>query len=122
MSLAGLASIDDTHGMTMAFLTLSMTEMFHAFNARSINHSIFSKSMIKKQNKLMWGAMAFSLIATIIVIYVPGINTAFEFAAIDWKEFLVAVGLGATIIPFVELSKVITNAIYKSKAKKNCAI
>ena len=119
MSLAGLASIDDTHGMTMAFLTLSMTEMFHAFNARSINHSIFSKSMIKKQNKLMWGAMAFSLIATIIVIYVPGINTAFEFAAIDWKEFLVAVGLGATIIPFVEISKVITNAVYKSKAKKN---
>ena len=119
MSLAGLASIDDTHGMTMAFLTLSMTEMFHAFNARSINHSIFSKSMIKKQNKLMWGAMAFSLIATIIVIYVPGINTAFEFAAIDWKEFLVAVGLGATIIPFVELSKVITNAINRTKAKKN---
>ena len=118
MSLAGLASIDDTHGMTMAFLTLSMTEMFHAFNARSINHSIFSKSMIKKQNKLMWGAMAFSLIATIIVIYVPGINTAFEFAAIDWKEFLVAVALGATIVPFVELSKVITNAINRAKTNK----
>ncbi|MBQ5662683.1 MAG: cation-translocating P-type ATPase, partial [Clostridia bacterium] len=37
------------HGMTMAFLTLSMTEMFHAFNARSINHSLFT---LKKQNKM----------------------------------------------------------------------
>ena len=121
MTIEALAS-DTGHGMTMAFLTLSMTEMFHAFNARSVNHSIFSKSMIKNQNKLMWGAMAFSLVATILVIYVPGINTAFDFTAIDAKEFFVAVALGATIIPFVELSKVITNAIYKAKAKKNSAI
>jgi Ca2+-transporting ATPase len=122
MSIAGLSSIEDTHGMTMAFLTLSMTEMFHAFNARSINHSIFSKSMLKKQNKLMWGAFAFSLVTTVLVIYTPGLNTAFEFAAIAWDEFLVAMALGASVIPFVELSKVITNAIYRAKAKKNSAI
>ena len=110
---------DSEDGMTMAFLTLSMTEMFHAFNARSINHSIFSKSMLKNQNKLMWAAFAFSLVATVLVIYTPGLNTAFDFTAIDAKEFFVAMALGATIIPFVELSKVITNAIYKSKSKKN---
>lgn len=46
-------------GMTMAFLTLSMTEMFHSFNVRSIDHSIFS---MKKQNKYLWGAFAFSLL------------------------------------------------------------
>ena len=105
-------------GMTMAFLTLSMTEMFHAFNARSINHSIFSKSMLKKQNKLMWAAFAFSLVATILVIYTPGLNTAFEFTPIHADEFFIAMALGFSVIPFVELSKVITNAIYKAKAKK----
>ena len=105
-------------GMTMAFLTLSMTEMFHAFNARSINHSIFSKSMLKKQNKLMWAAFAFSLVTTVLVIYTPGLNTAFEFAPIHADEFFIAMALGLSVIPFVELSKVITNAIYKSKAKK----
>ncbi len=105
-------------GMTMAFLTLSMTEMFHAFNARSINHSIFSKSMLKKQNKLMWAAFAFSLVTTVLVIYTPGLNTAFEFAPIHVDEFFIAMALGFSVIPFVELSKVITNAIYKAKAKK----
>ena len=70
----------------------------------------------------MWGAFAFSLVATVLVIYTPGLNTAFSFTAIGWDEFLVAIALGASVIPFVELSKVITNAIYKSKAKKNSAI
>ena len=109
---------DTGHGMTMAFLTLSMTEMFHAFNARSINHSIFSKSMLKKQNWFMWGAFAFSLLATVLVIYTPGLNTAFDFTAIDAKEFFIAMALGATVIPFVEVSKVVTNFVEKRKAEK----
>ncbi len=98
------------HGMTMAFLTLSMTEMFHAFNARSINHSLFS---IKKQNKFMWGAFVLSFLLTLCVIYVPGLNTAFEFTAISFKEYMIAIGLAVTVIPFAEISKLITNRIQK---------
>lgn len=108
-------------GMTMAFLTLSMTEMFHAFNARSINHSIFSKSMLKKQNLFMLGAFAFSLLTTILVIYTPGLNTAFEFAPIHADEFFIAMALGVTVIPFVELSKVITRFAVKKRAEKKLA-
>ena len=91
-------------GMTMAFLTLSMTEMFHSFNTRSINRSIFS---MKKQNKFLWGAFFASLILTTAVIYIPGINTMFEFASISFTEYLIAMALSITIIPFTEISKLI---------------
>ena len=91
-------------GMTMAFLTLSMTEMFHSFNTRSINRSIFS---MKKQNWFLWGAFIASLILTTAVIYVPGISTMFEFAHISFTEYLIAMALSLTIIPFTEISKLI---------------
>lgn len=102
-------------GMTMAFLTLSLTEMFHAFNVRSIEHSLFS---IKKQNKWLWGAFVLSLLLMIGVIYIPGINTAFEFAAISGTEFLIAAALAITVIPFVELSKIVTRLVRTKKAKR----
>jgi Ca2+-transporting ATPase len=101
-------------GMTMAFLTLSMTEMFHAFNARSIEHSMFS---VKKQNKGMWLAFAASLLLTVGVIYVPFLAEMFGFAAINGKEFLIAIGLAITVIPFTEISKLITKAIRKAAKK-----
>lgn len=111
LSTIGELSAD---GMTMAFLTLSMTEMFHSFNVRSINHSLFS---VKKQNKYLWGAFLFSLLATLLVIYVPGLNTAFEFAAINAKEYFIALGLAITVIPFVEITKAVSRQISKKKQK-----
>lgn len=89
-------------GMTMAFLTLSMTEIFHSFNMRSLKHSVFS---LKKQNKFLWGAMLLSFLCTTLVIYVPGLSKAFGFVHISIAEYGVAVLLAATILPIVELSK-----------------
>lgn len=111
---SGTWSVDglSADGMTMAFLTLSMTEMFHSFNARSIEHSLFS---LKKQNKYLWGALALSLLLTLCVIYIPGINTAFEFAAISLKEYFIGVGLAFTVIPFTELTKLLRRASKKRK-------
>ncbi len=99
-------------GMTMAFLTLSMTEMFHAFNARSINHSLFS---VKKQNKFLWGAFIISFLLTTAVIYIPGINSMFEFAPISFIEYCISIAIAFTIIPFTELSKLIANRKHRKK-------
>ena len=54
---------------------------------------------------------------TLFVIYVPGVNTAFEFAAIDVKEYFIAVGLAFTVLPFVELTKLIRRAAGRKKSK-----
>ena len=101
-------------GMTMAFLTLSLTESFHSFNARSLNHSIFT---VKKQNKFLWGAFVLSILLTVCVVFIPGLNTTFGFETISGTEFLIATGLAFLIIPFAELTKVIANAIRKAKNK-----
>ena len=89
-------------GMTMAFLTMSLTEMFHAFNMRREKGSIFAAH---RQNWYLFGAMAFSLIATTAVIYIPALKQAFQFESISPAEYLTAVGLAFLIIPIVELVK-----------------
>ena len=89
-------------GMTMAFLTMSLTEMFHAFNMRRERGSIFA---VHRQNWYLFGAMAFSLIATTAVIYIPALKQAFQFEPISPAEYLTAVGLAFLIIPIVELVK-----------------
>lgn len=91
-------------GMTMAFLTLSMAEIFHSFNMRSQRQSIFK---LKKQNMLLWGAMLLSLILTLIVIYVPVVSGAFGLTAISFTEYMTALGIAFTVIPMVELVKII---------------
>ncbi|MBS4873503.1 MAG: cation-translocating P-type ATPase [Atopobium minutum] len=96
-------------GMTMAFLTLSMVEMFHLFNMRSRRQSIFS---LKTQNIWLWGSFVIALLLTFVVIETP-LAQAFGFAKIDLAEYLIAMGLAILIIPLVELEKAIMRAIDK---------
>lgn len=99
-------------GMTMAFLTLSFIELFHAFNMRSRRESIF---LIKKQNLVLWGGTIASLILTTMVIYIPFLSDAFGFTSIDAIEYLIAFGLALTIIPIMELIKLGQRLIKKNK-------
>lgn len=105
-------------GSTMAFLALSMAEIFHAYNTRCATRSIFS---LKTHNKLLWGAMISSLLLTTAVLFVPGVNTFFGFAhegtaIIDFTEYVIALALAFSIIPIVELQKLITRHIAKKRA------
>ena len=102
-------------GMTMAFLTMSMAEIFHSFNMRAVRKSLFS---LKGHNKYLIGAMILSLILTTAVIYIPGVNNAFEFANISFVEYAVALGLALLVIPIVETVKFIQRKAAKNKEKK----
>ena len=99
-------------GSSMAFLTLSMAEIFHAFNMRSLHGSIFT---IKKQNWWLWGAGARSLALTTLVVEVPFLANAFELAKLDAMEYGIALALAVTVIPLVEIVKVIARAVRKKK-------
>ncbi|WP_294465804.1 calcium-translocating P-type ATPase, PMCA-type [uncultured Anaerofustis sp.] len=96
--------VNSADGMTMAFLTLSMAEIFHSFNMRSLDKSIFN---IKGQNKYLLLAMLASLICTTAVIYVPFLSSAFGFEHISIMEYAVSILLAVLVIPIVEISKLI---------------
>lgn len=102
-------------GMTMAFLTLSLVEIFHSFNMRSREHSVFT---LGKQNFWLWGSMLLALVLTSAVIFVPPFAAAFGFETISLAEFGVSVALAVAIIPLVEIEKLITRAIGKKRKKK----
>ena len=101
-------------GTSMAFLTLSMCEICHAFNMRSLHGSIFT---MKKQNAWLWGAGLLSFILTTAVIEIPFLANAFELAHLDLMEYGIAFGLAILIIPLVEIIKIFSRMIDKKKAK-----
>ena len=90
------------HGMTMAFLTMSMCEIFHSFNLRSQRKSIFA---LKTQNVVLWAAMIGSLVLTTLLLEVPFLADAFGFVPVGFEEYGIALGLGFLVIPIVEVVK-----------------
>ncbi len=92
------------NGMTMAFLTLSMAEIFHSFNMRSRRQSIVQMGSI---NWYLVGAMVLSLILSTVVIYVPFLAEAFGFAEITLTEYATSLGIAFLVIPIVEIVKLI---------------
>lgn len=96
--------VNSADGTTMAFLTLSMVEIFHSLNMRSRRGSIFK---LNSHNKFLYGAMVVSLILTTVVIEVPFIAKAFQFTPIDFTEYVIALGLAVLIIPIMEIVKAV---------------
>ena len=91
-------------GTTMAFLTMSMAEIFHSFNMRSQRGSIFR---LPRQNKVLIGAAVATLVATTLVCEVPFLANAFGFTSISFAEYLIAIVLGVLVIPIVETVKAV---------------
>lgn len=91
-------------GVSMAFLTLSLVEVFHSFNMRSRRESLFRTTT---KNKFLNLAAVGSLIATFAVMYVPFLRNAFGFEIISVTEFLIAAAIAVMILPIMELVKLI---------------
>ena len=102
------------HGMTMAFLTMSMCEIFHSFNMRFQRRSIFSS---RSHNKVLWAAMLGSLLITTLVLEVGPIADAFGFTPVGWAEYGIALALAVLVIPVVELVKFFQRRAAKRKTQ-----
>ena len=99
----------------MAFLTMSMCEIFHSFNMRSRRQSIFKLS---NHNLWLWGSAAMALLLTTVVIEVPALAALFEFTTISIKEYGIAMGLAVLIIPVVEIVKAFQRASARKKGEE----
>lgn len=99
-----------SHGTTMAFLTMSLAEIFHSFNMRSQRQSIFK---LGSQNKFLLLAGIGSFLATVLVCEVQFLADAFGFAPVGLEEFIIAIALGVCVIPVVEIVKLIQRKLAK---------
>lgn len=105
---------DSSEGMTMAFFTMSMCEIFHSFNMRSQRGSSVKLVFTGSHNKALYLAMAASLLLTTAVVEIDFLSNLFGFAHLDTKAYLISLFLAFLIIPIVELVK----AIQRKTAKK----
>jgi Ca2+-transporting ATPase len=102
---------DCTEGMTMAFLTMSMAEIFHSFNMRSQRGSVFKMAFKEhSHNKTLYLSMIASLVLTTAVIEVPFLANAFGFAQLSLSQYAISIGLAISVIPIVEIVKAIQRA------------
>ena len=112
-------------GMAMAFLTMSMCEIFHSFNMRSQRGSVLSMSFAQKShNIVLYGAMIASLALTTVILEVPFLAEMFGFVlesdldpqpALTPLEYGISIGLAFLVIPIVEIVKAIQRAAAKKK-------
>ena len=115
---------DSSDGMTMAFLTMSMCEIFHSFNMRSQRGSVIGMAFGQKShNVVLYIAMVASLLLTTAIIEIPVLASAFGFIekgstepALTLVEYAISIGLAFLVIPVVEIVKAIQRAIAKKKA------
>ena len=103
-----LDGIPDEEGVTMAFITLSMVEIFHSFNMRSRRASIFS---MRRQNKWLWGAALLALVLTVVVVEFDPLAEVFGFMTLRLDALGVALLLAFLIIPIMEVYKAVMRAV-----------
>jgi Ca2+-transporting ATPase len=102
---------DHRVAMTMAFVSLCIIQLFHSFNLKSQNHSIFNKKLFK--NKLLDLSFGIGALLVLSVVLIPFMRGVFGTAALNAGEWGIALGCGAAVIPLVEVEKVIENAFEK---------
>ncbi len=89
---------------TMAFTTLVLAQLFNCFNARSERVSAFHRLFT---NRLLWGAIALSLLLQVAVVYVPFLRHAFSTAPLGARDWLVCLGAASLVLWAAELRKLL---------------
>ena len=102
------------NGMTMAFLTINLAELFHAISMRTQRGSLIK---LKTFNWWLFGALTLTFLLNIALIYVPAFEVLFDFAPINFTEFMIALALAFSVLPVLEVYKFVMRTIDKKKNK-----
>lgn len=101
----GHTHYEESIAVTMAFATLGLIQLTHAFNVRSNKKSMFSIGVFS--NKYLNGAALLSGLLVILVILVPFMNDLFNVVHLNGQQWLVVTVCALAIIPIVEIVKLI---------------
>ena len=103
--------------LTMAFATLGLMQLFHAFNVKSVYQSLFKVGPFR--NKTFNWAILLSFALMMVIIVVPGLNDIFRVAHLDLYQWGIVLGASFAIIPIVEIVKAVQRAMGKNKQSLN---
>lgn len=109
--------IDMRYPSTMAFVSLCMIELFHSYNCRSQEKSVFSKNPFS--NKHLNLAFIVGTALLFMVLILPFMQTAFSAIMLTPLQIAISVGFAIMIIPLVEAQKAIQIAVNKKRVKKS---
>ena len=98
-------------GQTMAFLTLTFSELFHVFNVRSNKESLFYKGMFK--NKLLLFSVIFNICLTLGVIFITPVREMFKLSMMSKEQIMIT---GDHVLTATAIAKELRNI----KKWKNC--
>jgi magnesium-transporting ATPase (P-type) len=93
----GLIDGDGTlrYAQTMTFTTLVFAQLFNCFNARSDRTSAFHHLFT---NRLLWGAIALSVVLQVLVVELPFLNHAFGTTPLGLVDWLLCVALASVVL------------------------
>lgn len=103
---------DHNVGTTMAFVTLSVTQLFHSFNVKS-EKSVFGKTTF--DNKFLNLSFIIGIAMQLFVVYVPYINTVFQSVALSLGQLSISIGLAFGMVVIMEIYKLVNRIIKKRK-------
>jgi len=93
------------HAVTLAFMTLALAQVFHAFNARSQRRSAFDARLFT--NGWLWGAVLVCLLLQVAAVYVPFLQTVLHTVPLTATDWGVIAACSLLPVAVVELVKVI---------------
>jgi len=104
--------MDKGQAVSVSFLTISLSQLWHVFNVRSSNTSVFNNEIIK--NKWIWGALALSVPLVIATAYVPGLSDVLKVQDPGGAGWLVVIVMSLLTVIIGQLSKIVLGRV-KSK-------
>jgi Ca2+-transporting ATPase len=98
-----LSGAGEAHAVTLAFTTFVLFQVFNVFNARSEKGTTFNKYFCA--NRWLWLAILGVILLQILVIHLPFAQMIFHTTALTQLDWLIAIGVAATVLVFEELRK-----------------
>ncbi|MCS8602563.1 cation-translocating P-type ATPase [Lactiplantibacillus pentosus] len=97
------ASLAHADALTMAFATLGLIQLFHAFNSKSIHESLFTVGLFR--NKFFNWSILIAFVMLAITIVVPGLNGLFHVTHLDAYQWGIVAAAALSMVIIVEIVK-----------------
>ncbi len=99
------------YAQTMAFTTLTLSQLFNVFNSRSDLRSAFASLF---SNKLLWAAIGLSLLLQVLVLELHPLQKAFGTTSLSARDWAMCLGAASMVLWLREIAKIVLRRVSRS--------